>query len=58
MVHGILLGGALTSDALTGSRGLLNHVYQTHGFRISGHILGYLVFNHYTNGVDYRDQVS
>jgi hypothetical protein len=28
---GLFLGGFLTADALTGSRGLLNHVYQSHG---------------------------
>jgi hypothetical protein len=28
---GLFLGGFLTADVLTGSRGLLNHVYQSHG---------------------------
>jgi hypothetical protein len=29
--HGLFLGGLVTSDALTGSHGLLNHIYQHHG---------------------------
>jgi hypothetical protein len=29
--HGLFLGGIVTSDTLTGARGLLNHIYQNHG---------------------------
>jgi hypothetical protein len=29
--HGLFLGGVVTSDTLTGARGLLNHIYQHHG---------------------------
>ena len=31
VAHGLYLGGVVTSDALTGSRGLLNHICQHHG---------------------------
>ena len=36
---GIFLGGVITSDTLTGSRGLLNHIYQHHGPRQGIHFL-------------------
>ena len=36
---GIFLGGFVTSDTLTGSRGLLNHIYQHHGTQEGIHFL-------------------